>query len=177
MNHADHVTLLRGGIPSPGGSWADLGSGTGAFTLALAELVSPQGEIYSVDKDRNALREQELTVRRLFPDLKVHYLAADFSQPLDVPPLDGIVMANALHYQKHKEPLLHSIRNYLKPAGRFILVEYNVDRGNPWVPYPLSFQTWEVLAQRCGFSNTSLLATFPSRFLKEFYSAMSYRLD
>ena len=35
MNHRDHVNLLRRGVPEPGGVWADLGSGAGAFTLAL----------------------------------------------------------------------------------------------------------------------------------------------
>jgi ubiquinone/menaquinone biosynthesis C-methylase UbiE len=49
MNHADHVALLRAGVPGPGGVWADLGSGAGAFTLALADLIGPTGQIYSVD--------------------------------------------------------------------------------------------------------------------------------
>ena len=173
MNHADHVYLLRGGAITPGGVWADLGSGTGAFTLALAELLSPQGEIFSVDKDRAALRQQEVAMRKQFPGIHTQYLAANFIQPLDLPPLDGILMANALHYQKQKEPLVKTLKGYLKPAGRFILVEYNVDQGNPWVPYPLSFSTWEVLARRCGFTGTRLLARVPSRFLKEFYSAVS----
>ena len=57
MNHRDHVNLLRRGVPEPGGVWADLGSGAGAFTLALAELVGPGAEIYAVDKDRGALRQ------------------------------------------------------------------------------------------------------------------------
>ena len=37
MQHADHVALLRGGVSSPGGVWADFGAGRGAFSLALAE--------------------------------------------------------------------------------------------------------------------------------------------
>ena len=63
MNHNDHVYLLRKGIAGPGGVWADLGSGSGAFTLALADLIGPTGHIYSVDKDRSALREQERAMR------------------------------------------------------------------------------------------------------------------
>jgi hypothetical protein len=35
------TNLLRGGIHQPGGTWADFGAGTSAFTLALAELVGP----------------------------------------------------------------------------------------------------------------------------------------
>ena len=97
MNHNDHVNLLRNGIPGLGGVWADLGSGSGAFTLALADLIGATGHIYSVDKDRSALREQERAMRSRFSGTTVHYLTADFTQRLDLPPLDGIVMANSLH--------------------------------------------------------------------------------
>jgi SAM-dependent methyltransferase len=174
MDHSDHVNLLRGGIPGPGGRWADFGSGRGAFTLALAELLGPQGEIYSIDKDRAALREQQRAMQTRFPGQAVHYLAADFTRPLDLPPLAGAVMANALHFQREKEPLIERLRGYLEPSGRFLLVEYGVDQGNPWVPYPLSYPQWERLAQRCGFKETRLLKTRPSRFLHSIYAAVSY---
>ena len=42
MIHSDHVRLLRDGVPQAGGVWADIGSGGGAFTLALADLLGPQ---------------------------------------------------------------------------------------------------------------------------------------
>ncbi len=176
MNHSDHVHLLRGGVPAGGGGvWADLGSGAGAFTLALADLLGPGATIYSVDRDRGALREQAEAMRALFPATTVHYLAADFTRPLDLPPLDGVVMANSLHFQRHKEPVLERVSSYLRPGGRLLLVEYNADRGNPWVPYPLSYPTWEELARRAGFRETRLLVVVPSRFLREIYSASSLR--
>lgn len=175
MNHDDHVRLLRGGIAEPGGVWADLGSGSGAFTLALADLLGPSGEIYSVDKGWGALREQEKAMRARFPQTTVQYLTADFTRQLDLPPLDGVVMANSLHFQREKNPVLQLVRGYLKPGGRLILVEYNVDRGNMWVPYPLSYGTWEALARQNGFASTTLLATQPSRWLGEMFSALSLR--
>jgi ubiquinone/menaquinone biosynthesis C-methylase UbiE len=173
MNHQDHVNLLRGGIPSGGGIWADLGSGTGAFTLALADLLDGAGEIYSIDKDAGALREQERTMFARFPRAVVHYLTADLAAPFDTPALDGVVMANALHFMRDKSRVVQSIKRHLRPDGRLILVEYNVDQGNMWVPYPLSFPTWQALAQRCGFVRTEQLATVPSRFLGQIYSAQS----
>jgi len=173
MNHNDHEYLLQKGIPGPGGVWADLGSGSGAFTLALADLIGATGHIYSVDKDRGALREQERAMRSRFSGTTVHYLTADFTQRLDLPPLDGIVMANSLHYVRKKDPVLQLVRSYLKPGGRLLIVEYNADRGNMWVPYPFSYPTWEVLARQNGFSGTQLLATVPSRFFGEIYSAVS----
>src|SRR5439155_2367485 len=173
MNHNDHVNLLRKGIPGPGGVWGDLGSGSGAFTLALADLIGPSGHIYSVDKDRGALREQERAMRSRFSGTTVHYLTADFTQRLDLPPLYGIVMANSLHYVRKKDPVLQLVRSYLKPGGRLLIVEYNADRGNMWVPYPFSYPTWESMARQNGFSSTQLLATRPSSFSGEMYSAVS----
>jgi ubiquinone/menaquinone biosynthesis C-methylase UbiE len=175
MQHEDHVGLLRGGITEPGGVWADLGSGAGAFTLAVADLIGPTGQIYSIDTDRRALREQEQAMRAHFPGVTVHYLVADLSQRQPLPLLDGVVMANSLHYQRKKEPVLELVQSYLKPGGRLILVEYNADHGNPWVPYPLSYPTWEALASKVGLLNTRLLAKVPSRFLREMYSAVSFK--
>ncbi len=175
MNHQDHVDLLRGGALAHGGVWADLGSGTGAFTLALAELIGPAGQIYSVDKDGVALAEQERALRARF-EVTVHYLRADFTRPLSLPALDGVVMANALHFQPHaaREAVIQLVKSCLRPGGRLILVEYNVDQGNRWVPYPLSYDSWAVVAHRSGFAHTQLLATKPSRFLREIYSAVSW---
>jgi hypothetical protein len=110
-----------------------------------------------------------------FPETQVTYLTADYTRPLELPPLDGIVMANTLHFQRAKEGALALALGYLKPGGRLLLVEYNADRGNMWVPYPFSYATWEKLAIASGFVNTRLLATTPSRFLREIYSAESLR--
>jgi ubiquinone/menaquinone biosynthesis C-methylase UbiE len=84
-------------------------------------------------------------------------------------------MANSLHYFKDKEKVLKHVRSFLKMSGMLLLVEYNVDSGNMWVPYPFSFKTFRGLALWAGFSEPELLATAPSRFLREIYSAVTYR--
>ncbi len=177
MNHQDHVALIRDGIPQPGGVWADFGSGGGAFTLALADCLGPGGQIYSVDKDGRALERQAQALRARFPQVRLTTLQADYTRPLDLPALDGAVAANTLHFLRDKSPALRRIRSLLKPDGRLIVVEYNVDRGNLWVPHPFSYPTWEKLARRNGFAHTELLATRPSSFLGEFYAALSCLSD
>ncbi|MCB0140986.1 MAG: methyltransferase domain-containing protein [Caldilineaceae bacterium] len=178
MNHTDHVNLLRNGIPAAGGVWADFGSGCGAFTLALAELLGPNGEIFSVDQDGAALRAQEQAMRHQFPQAKVHYCTADFSRtlPQKLPPLDGLVVANALHFQPYaaQASVVTRLKSYLRPGGHFIIVEYDVDRGNMWVPYPLAFPSWQTLAHSAGFAHTQRLASRPSRFLHAIYAALSW---
>lgn len=174
MDHTDHTNLLRGGIGSPGGVWADLGAGTGAFTLALADLVGPGGEIHAVDRDAGALRANSNAMSVGFPQVSVRYLTADFTLPLALPMLDGIVMANALHFQRNQDAVVRSLRNYLRPGGRVLIVEYNVDRGNFAVPHPVSYPRWRRLAGDAGFEHTELLARRPSRFLGEIFSAVSW---
>jgi ubiquinone/menaquinone biosynthesis C-methylase UbiE len=175
MQHQDHVNLIRAGIAERGGVWADLGSGSGAFTLALADLLGAEAHIHSVDRDRRSLREQQEAMRARFPQVNVEYLEADFTDRLTLPPLDGILMANSLHFVRDKAPLLAQLRSYLRPSGRLLLVEYNADRGNMWVPYPLSYPAWETFSRQHGFTQTRLLNTVPSRFLREMYAALSLR--
>lgn len=174
MNHQDHVALLRAGVTQPGGVWADLGAGDGAFTLALAELLGPDATIYAVDRDSRALQRLARTLTARFPTTTLHTRTADFTRPLDLPPLDGIVMANSLHYVQDKVPVLRHLRTYLQLHCPLIVVEYNTDRGNRWVPYPFSYATWQKLSRAAGFTKTTQLATRPSSFLDEFYSAAGW---
>ncbi len=175
MDHPDHVRLLRKGVLGGGKTWADLGSGKGAFTLALADLLGPTGSIHTVDRDARALQVQVRALRDAFPSVSVMPLVADFTMPLELPLLDGIVMANSLHFERDKLAVLRLARGYLRSAGRLVLVEYDTDHGNPWVPFPLSFRSWATVATEAGFRETQRLASVPSRFLGSIYSAMSLR--
>jgi SAM-dependent methyltransferase len=174
MRHADHVALLRGGVDR-GGVWADLGSGEGAFTLALADLLGPSGRIYSIERDAGALEAQRRATKRRFPDVAIEYQRGDFTKQLDLPPLDGIVMANSLHFYLDKEQLVRRLAEQLKEGGRFVLVEYDADRGNVWVPHPISYEKWADLSVRAGLMGAHLLARVPSRFLGAIYSAVSFK--
>jgi ubiquinone/menaquinone biosynthesis C-methylase UbiE len=134
MDHDDHVRLIREGVLRGGTTWADLGSGEGAFTLALADLLGPTGSIHTVDRDGRALGVQVQALGDRFPDVRVTSLVADFTRSPDLPRLDGIVMANSLHFERDKLAVLRLVRGYLRPAGRLVLVEYDTDHGNQWVP-------------------------------------------
>ena len=174
MNHVDHLNLIRKAIPGPGGTWAELGSGRGAFTLALAELVGPSGIIYSIDQNAGVLNEQKRAIEKRFGDLQplMHYWKADFTQHLELPCLDGLLMANSLHFRRDKKSVLKLVYDYLSPSGYLILVEYNLHQGNTWVPHPIPFEEWEELTQEFGFVDSRLLGTRPSRTMREIYSAV-----
>src|SRR4030095_5549990 len=146
MDHEDHINLLKPADLPFGGIWADFGAGSGAFTLALREVIGPHAEIYAVDKDGREFNELEKAHREKFgTSQNVHPVRADFTGALSLPPLDGIVMANSLHYFKDREKVLRHVRSFLKWNGALLLVEDNVDSGNMCVPYPLSFLPYRPL--------------------------------
>jgi SAM-dependent methyltransferase len=175
MNHHDHVNLIRAGVAGASGTWLELGSGSGAFTLALADLLGEGSQIISVDRDSHALREQQRLIQQRFPTTRIEYRTADFTRPLDLPSVEGLLMANALHFHREQAALLAKLVQLLKPGGRFILVEYNAEVGNQWVPYPISYRQWQPLSTAAGLIQTRQLASVPSRFLREIYSAVSLK--
>src|SRR5438309_10226217 len=122
MRLADAITLIQTADINKAGpaTWADLGCGSGTFTYALAHLLAPYSTIYAVDR----------SVQRLQPttsnNVEVVFERADFiREALSFPPLDGIIMANALHYVQDKASLIEQLKTYLSDNGMFIIVEYD----------------------------------------------------
>jgi ubiquinone/menaquinone biosynthesis C-methylase UbiE len=175
VEHADHVRLIGDGVRGAGPRWLDLGAGRGAFTLAVADVLGANGQIVAVDRDRSALADLATAMRRVFPDLALSTLAADFTAPLDLEPgsFDGIVAANSLHFDPQPAPILRSAARLLRPAGRLVVVEYDADTGTPYVPYPISFRALPALLRDGGFGEPRLIGRVPSRYLGAIYSAVS----
>ena len=172
MTRDDHRALLGNGIAAPGETWADLGSGSGAFTTALAEAVGPTGVIYSVDRNMHSLRAQEREMRARFPALRLSIMKADFNDTLPLTGLDGIVMANSLHFQSDACATLTHAAQWLKVGGRLIVVEYDVEGASPWVPHPVPWARLPGIMACAGFRGTRLIDVRPSRYHGKVYSAV-----
>ncbi len=160
MTHDDAVRLVAGS--SRAGeveTWADLGCGDGVFTLALAEQLAAGSTIHAIDRDRAVLRRIPASHRGVH--IETH--AGDFTR-LSWPfaPVDGILMANALHFVADQAAFLRRCAASLTPAGRFLIVEYDTDRPNPWVPYPLSRNSLAALFATVGFDSVETLGSRPS---------------
>lgn len=96
MKPSEAESLISAGVRHRGGVWADLGAGSGTFTRALAGLLSEHGVVYAVDLDGRALAanrgQPEPGVAEIVP------LLGDFREVLALAELDGVVMANSLHF-------------------------------------------------------------------------------
>ena len=163
-------TLLQPGVEGAGGTWADLGCGDGIFTSALYTLLQPGSKVYAVDRSRRALKSLARNFADSYPDASLHPTLADFTRPLSLPPLDGLVMANSLHFVRQKRPVLTRLAGLLKPGGRLIIVEYNTTRGNYAVPHPLDEVAFLKLATEVGLREVRIIAKIPSTFLGEMYA-------
>jgi ubiquinone/menaquinone biosynthesis C-methylase UbiE len=143
-------------------TWADLGCGNGLFTRALATLLTDASTIYAIDKADtfsvgNVASKNKTNIIFLKQDIE--------KQEFDLPPLDGILMANVLHYVKDKEPFLEKLKQISKPDASFLIVEYDTDQPVPyWVPFPVSFDTATQLFQRAGYKKIEKLGSQASLY-------------
>ncbi|HYC87108.1 MAG TPA: class I SAM-dependent methyltransferase, partial [Chryseosolibacter sp.] len=131
----------------------------GLFTRAIATLLTPPSIIYAVDKHRGALEQLPVTICGNL----IEKLALDFTHTDRLPSgLDGILMANALHFVPEKHRFLEAIVGHLRPVGKIIVIEYDTDKGNPWVPHPISFNTLKALLSDLGLESIETLYRQPS---------------
>lgn len=137
MELATAIQLIQPGVETTHHqTWADLGCGEGLFTQALASILADHSIIHAVDKKLSGRIISSNKTIKILP----HEL--DFTEFLSSSdPLDGMLMANALHFVQDKISFIELVFSKLKPAGRLIAVEYNTDVPNPWIPYPISFES------------------------------------
>ncbi len=146
--------------------WADLGSGDGLFSKALLSLLPAGSIIYAIDKTAFA-----------FSDPGIQFLKIDFEKEvLPLPLLNGIMMANSLHFVKDKLSLLQQLKKNLLPRAVFLLVEYDTTIANRWVPYPLSYSSAGNLFKQAGFDLMEKNKERPSVYNSaNIYSAYLYQ--
>lgn len=149
MQLTEAVELIK--HPEIGGDeaqrWADLGCGSGLFTKALASLLPSASTIYAVDT------QPSLSPNVLPDKTRIEVVKADFvNDTLQLPTLDGVLMANSLHYVKDKHSFLSSLMDKLVDEPQFLIVEYDTMNANRWVPYPIDFSALKQLFTSKGFT-------------------------
>jgi SAM-dependent methyltransferase len=140
-------------------TWADLGCGEGTFTLALADVLAEGSAIHAIDRDGSALRKLPSTHKRV----RITTHRGDFTnQTWPFTDLDGILMANSLHYVDDQATFIRACERRMTWQRRFLLVEYDVEEASRWVPFPVSQRRMAALFAAAGYSSIRVLASRPS---------------
>ena len=157
------ITLIKKGIPPATipQVWADLGAGTGLFTRALSTILPAGSTIYAIDQETKALDSIALPSKQIV----LNKVTIDFvNDPIEVEPLDGVLMANALHFVNDKVAFMAKIRQTVKLSARIVIIEYDRDTPNPWVPYPISYQSLQHLVDGIGMASITKIGSTPSKY-------------
>jgi ubiquinone/menaquinone biosynthesis C-methylase UbiE len=152
----DATEMLAGSEVGASGptTWADLGCGTGTFTIALADLLTPGSLIHAIDQDRSALRK----IPSSHKSVSITTHRGDFTKqrwPFDH--LDGILMANSLHYVDDQATFIRMCEARMTSPRRFLIVEYDTHVANRWVPYPVPQTRLTALFTAAGYSSITVL--------------------
>jgi len=172
MKLDEAIKLISGieGINKPNQQWADLGCGEGLFTRALANLLGKDSIIHAVDINLRSLSS--------FPDLENQVMIKkhkfDFiNQEIQFNGLDGVFMANSFHFVKNKSTFISKLKIHLNASHSLLIVEYDTDVSNSWVPYPISFESLEKFFINEGYQSLKKLHSMPSLYNRaDIYSAL-----
>ncbi len=164
------VALIQHSISQQKTIWADLGCGDGLFTNALSQLLINGSLIYAVDKNKRPLKNVEVRDGTELKKLALNFVTDE----IQVKNLSGILMANSFHFIKDKNTFINKLFNCLGDDGYIIMVEYDTDKSNFWVPYPMSFNNLKKFFMQYNCT-TEKLHTMPSRFNGTIYSAIIHK--
>src|SRR5689334_1151438 len=102
----DATAMLSGSALDALGAmtWADLGCGDGTFTVALAAVLAPGSVIHAIDRSRAALER----IPSRHHGVQIHTHAGDFIDAWPFGSVDGILMANSLHYVANQDAFVRA---------------------------------------------------------------------
>jgi ubiquinone/menaquinone biosynthesis C-methylase UbiE len=111
---------------------ADVGAGSGYYTVRLAERVGPTGRVFATDIQPEMLSLLRTRVARARLDNVELVLSADADPRLPEGLFDLVLMVDVYHELARPQQVLRKLRASLKPDGRLVLVEFRKE--SAWVP-------------------------------------------
>jgi ubiquinone/menaquinone biosynthesis C-methylase UbiE len=118
----------------PGDLVADVGSGSGAFSVPMAKAIAPNGILYAVDIDQKMLDYvAERAKKEGVTNLRT--VLGEYDDPkLPVKTVDVAFFHRVLHMIEHRQAYVNATSKYLKPDGRIVVIDKNPeDSPDSWM--------------------------------------------
>jgi ubiquinone/menaquinone biosynthesis C-methylase UbiE len=114
----------------PGSTVADVGAGTGYFTLRIARRVGAQGHVVATDIEPRMLAVlTDRATKAHLSNIETRVVTSDDPR-LDAASLDLVLMVDVYHELAHPQAELAAVKRALRPGGRLALVEYRAEDPN-----------------------------------------------
>ncbi len=115
----DHLHL------PPHATVADIGAGSGAYTIALARKVGDEGKVYAIDVHREALDTLQSSLQKAgFMNTDIIWCDIERGAYLDSYTLDAVVLSNVLFTLDDIPAALHEVGRLLVPGGEVLVVDW-----------------------------------------------------
>lgn len=141
----------------PGMTVADLGSGSGHYTLAVAHIVGGQGKVYSIDIQKDLLKRTHTNAEKEHLH-NVEILHGDLEKiggtRLKDSSIDFAFATNILFQLTDKTTFLKEVKRILKPSGRLLLVDWADSYGGigPIAPHVISEAKAKEMVEKEGLT-------------------------
>jgi ubiquinone/menaquinone biosynthesis C-methylase UbiE len=123
--------VVRLAAVRPGMTVADIGAGTGLFTMMLSDAVGPAGRVYAEEIVGKFSRYIAETAARQGRWNVVSVLGTERSVGLPPDSVDLAFLCDVYHHFERPEEMLASIRRSLHEDGEVLLVEFRREPGSP----------------------------------------------
>ena len=155
-------------------AFLDVACGRGSYTLAAADVIGHNGQIYAVD-----LWEEGISILRKEAASKgiqnISTFVGDVAHhiPVEDDSVDVCLMATVLHdlvADQVDQPVLKEIVRVIKPMGTLAIVEFHKKEGPPGPPIPVRLSPEEVdqMLAAHGFQQKRYAEIGPENYLQIF---------
>ncbi|MGH9779438.1 MAG: methyltransferase domain-containing protein, partial [Candidatus Acidiferrales bacterium] len=114
---------------------ADVGSGDGYFSFHLARRVGPEGRVYAVDIDQDALKKLRRQAEKDNLSQIETVVGAKDDPRLPPDSVDVVLVVNAYHEMRDYDAMMAGFFRALKPGGLLGIIEAEDEPGKPREDY------------------------------------------
>ena len=108
----------------PGMTMADIGAGTGLFTLHFAQAVGANGKVYAVEIAKNFLEHIKARASKASASNVQTILCTEKSVELPEAAIDLAFICDVYHHFEFPQATLATLHKALKPGGEIVLIDF-----------------------------------------------------
>jgi ubiquinone/menaquinone biosynthesis C-methylase UbiE len=169
MEELPETALDKIGIKT-GMTVADVGAGSGYFTVRLAKRVGPKGRIFAVDVQPEMVAMVRQRASKAGLQNVYAVLSTESDPKLPASSVDLILLVDVYHEFSQPQRMLRRMRTALKPDGRLVILEYRKE--DPHIPirseHKMSVEEARLEVEAEGYKLDRVLKDLPRQHILVF---------